>query len=218
MRRVAVVTAVGLVLAAGSAWAQSNPFVKLAMHLIASDEYLYCDDFTFTGPQDFDTDLTLSELAASNYCGYVVFVAYDLSECVSGVEYFVRGWPMGRGAPVFLGPEYCGGEDFICLGEPFEALGGHGGIVGLAACLWDPAAALHPFASIFFDLSAYPTWMPIELYYGPSSYSYPTSPHNYVLGWWDEDATVEEHGCTIGGCDPSRVERETWSGIKRTFR
>jgi hypothetical protein len=95
----------------------------------------------------------------------------------------------------------------LVLGQPFEALGGHGGIVALHGCLWDPDAHLHPFASIFFDLSAHSAWLPIELHYDASSFSYPQIPHNYVLGpapHYHEDWVVEEYGCTIGSQSPSR--------------
>ena len=126
MRWSLVWTAMAVVLAAGAAGAGPNPDVNLAMHLIACDGYLTCDDFQLSGQEAFNADLTMADLAAGGYAGYVVFVAYDLGSCISCIEYFVQGWPMGRGAPVFSGPDYCAPDYAMTMGEPFEALGGGG--------------------------------------------------------------------------------------------
>jgi hypothetical protein len=178
------------------------------MHLIASNEYLDCEDFSLSSPEEINNDLTMEDLALSGYCGYVVFVAYDLGACITGVEYFVTGWPMSRGGPTFSGPQYCGTGNEVSLGVPFEALGGVGGIVGLGSCFWDPAARLHTFASVFFDVSGHSGWLPVQLHYSPSSYTYTTWPHNYVIGPEPgllDDIVVEEHGCIIGSNGPAEL-------------
>ena len=74
---IATATAI-LLLAATSASAGPNPEVKLAMHLVASNAYLYCEDLAPPSVADINADLTVEELAASDYCGYVVFLAYDI--------------------------------------------------------------------------------------------------------------------------------------------
>ncbi len=189
-----------LVVFASAAGAGLNPDAKLAMHLIASGEYLDCEDFELASIDDINPDLSMEELAAASYCGYVVFVVYDLGVAMTGCEYFVTGWPMGRGAPLFAGPDYCG-RIALCLGEPFEAFGGEGGIVALGGPFVYPETMSFPFGAISFDLSAHTSYLPITLDFSPSRFQYPSSPHNYVLGPWpnySEDPFVEEHGCVIG--------------------
>lgn len=197
-----VVLACAVFLTGGSlALAGENPDAKLAMHLVASDEYLYCDDLAPATVFDITDELTIAELAASGYCGYVLFLAYDLGSCIHCMEYFVTGWPMGRGAPFITPPTYC--ADILVLGQPFEVYGGDGGLgcfVGMT-CLGDPVTHMAPFAYSSFDVSEHTSYLPIVLNYSPSSYGYPTDPHNYVLGPYppcEEDPVVEEHGCVIG--------------------
>jgi hypothetical protein len=196
-----------LLVAATSASAGPNPEVKLAMHLVASNAYLYCEDLAPPTPEDINDDLTIEELAASDYCGYLVFLAYDIEVGISAVEYFVTGWPMGRGAPLFSGPTYCPWA--LCMGNPFEASGGEGAICAFGECLGCPPPGMHSFAYILFDLSAHTDYLPIDVRYDPSSYSYPGWPHNYVLACPDhdfaEDLFLKEYDCTIGIGLPERT-------------
>ncbi len=201
--------------------AQSSvPGAKFAMHLVASDAYLGCEELTPADTSAINHSMTLEDLVASNYCGYVVFVAYDLWMCITGVEYCVAGWPTGRSAPRFSGPTYCP-SGTLCLGQPFEALGGVGGICCFGSCQWNPGGFLHAFSYIFFDLSEHTDYLPIPIRYTPSRYSNAADPQNYVL-WGTIDFevgnVVEEQGGTIGGDTPVRTSPTTWGGIKAMFR
>ncbi len=189
--------------APAGARADSNPDAKLAMHLVASDEYLYCDDLIASACSGIDPDLSMAELAASGYQAYAVFLAYDLETCITGVEYLVTGWPTGPDAPAFEFPEYCPPmEKTLCMGEPFEALGGAGGICAFGECVWEAPFGMAPYAYIWFDLSSHTPLLPITLDYAPSTYTYSDDPHNYVLGPgpdFPEQAVMTWHGCSIGG-------------------
>ena len=178
-----------------------NPNAKLAMHLVASDDYLCCDDLAPASSADINVALSIADLAVTDYCGYILFLAYDIDLCIHCVEYYVTGWPMGRGAPALALPTYC--EEALILGDPYEANGGEGSLACFVGttCLGDPISHLAPFAYAFFDLSSYTGYFPIALDYSPSHYSYPYDPHNYVLGPGPdhvEDPVVEEKGCVIG--------------------
>jgi len=210
MKYTVILVAAGLaLLAAGDpVSAGPNPNVKFAMHLVASDAYLTCDDLTPPTWMDINGSLTIEELAVSNYCGYITFIAYDLGSCFHCVEYFVTGWPMSRGSPTLAEPAYC--LETLVLGNPIEAHGGWGGLACLVGhtCLGDPVTHLAPFASAYFDLSAHTDYLPIEVQYSPSPHAFPGDPRSFVLGPepdFIEDPTVQEKGCVIGTGDEEQI-------------
>ncbi|MCK4548011.1 MAG: hypothetical protein KAW17_11290 [Candidatus Eisenbacteria sp.] len=82
--------------------------MKLCMHIVPSDAYLYGPDFAdlLINTNDVDQDITLAEIAS--YDGvYVVLCAYDFSAVgsadvghgISGLEFVIDGWPTARGSP-----------------------------------------------------------------------------------------------------------------------
>jgi hypothetical protein len=203
------VAAAILLLAATSASAGPSPNAKLAMHLVATDAYLSCDYLAPASMDYVDDDLTIEELAVVGYRGYALFIAYDLGACIHGVEFFVTGWPMGRGAPPLGGVAFC--VDYLMLGEPLEAHGGTGGLAAWVGhvCIWDPITHMAPFGSVLFDVSAHTSYLPISLEYSPSSYSNPDDPYNWVMGptpTYDEDPVVAEYGCLIGTGGAESIE------------
>ncbi|MCK4547870.1 MAG: hypothetical protein KAW17_10570 [Candidatus Eisenbacteria sp.] len=201
---------------------------SLAMHLVASYEYLDCPDLCPLGTSclDVDCDLTPAELEVSGGYGYVVFLAYNVDE-ITQLEFYVVGWPLGPGTPDFAGPFYCAGEDAFVLGEAFEKRGGAGGAVSWPWCE-EPCSKLHCFAYIAFGPEIF-DWLPINLEYAPSSFSYPADPHNFVQDCttFEEGLVYHEHGAVIGGeCDPipncepgpTPSSDTTWGTIKSLYR
>ena len=73
------------------------------MHLVASNQYLYCPGLTPASCDSINVDLSVAELMAAGGYGYIVLVAYDM-ESLSGLEFAIAGWPTGRGAPTLTGP------------------------------------------------------------------------------------------------------------------
>jgi hypothetical protein len=212
---------------ASLAHAECTPDASLAIHLVASNEYLECSDLCPSEMSclDVDCDLSLAELEASGGYGYVAFAAYNVTD-VSCIEFFVRGWPIGPGTPDFVGPVYCAGENPLVLGEPFEKRGGEGGVVGFGECE-RPCTHMFCICMIAFGPDVY-DWLPITVQYGPSSYSYPTDPHNwYVDCVWPECEIYYEHYAVIGSeCEPipnclpgpTRTDQATWGTIKSLYR
>ena len=83
MRTLAI--AFGLLLIAAPAFAGPNPDAALAMHTVASFEYLYCPELTQPGSPFFpidclgiDPSAEPAELDASYGYVYVVFLAYNV--------------------------------------------------------------------------------------------------------------------------------------------
>jgi hypothetical protein len=205
-----------------------NELGSLAIHLVASNAYLQCQDLWSPNLdcQDINPDLSVADLVASGGYGHAAFVAYNV-DGVSGMEFYVTGWPVGIGTPDFQGPFYCAGEDVIVLGEPFEKRGGEGGIV-MFPCE-QPCSGAFCFCMISFGPEIYDS-LPITISYASSQYSYPPpQSHNWFLDCpgWVEDVVLYEHDAVIGGeCDPipnclpgpSPTGSDTWGTIKNLYR
>ncbi|MCK4547723.1 MAG: hypothetical protein KAW17_09815, partial [Candidatus Eisenbacteria sp.] len=210
MRRAISVLAAVLFLASvpALAWAGPNPDVKLAMHVVATYDFLYCDDFAaaLTTPGDMDPDVSQAELDAASGYAYVVFCAYDF-DSVSGVEFQLSGWPTGRGTPPQPTMIWCPGSSLV-LGDPWSG----GAITAYGEC-WDAEldGAVDPFAWFVWGSASadYSAYLPMELSYIPSAYSYPANPHNYTLGCapdFVEDSVVREYPGVIGGAVTAELE------------
>ncbi|MCK4546482.1 MAG: S8 family serine peptidase [Candidatus Eisenbacteria sp.] len=164
------------------------------MHVVASDEYLYCPDLTPVACDSINVDVSIAEILAANGYGYVAFVAYDV-QGITGAEFAVTGWPTGRGAPALSGPYWCP-DDALTLGNHLDGGGitsfpceqaSENGIVLIGYCSFGPLDEED---------------LPITLEYEASSFSYPQDPHNYVLDCtveYREDPAIAFSGCTIGG-------------------
>jgi len=210
-----------------SAWAQ-NPNGSLAIHLVASDEYLDCSNLCPQGMtcEDVDCDLSLMELEASGGHAHAAFVAYNI-ENVAALEFFVVGWPTAPGAPAFSGPQYCP-TGVQWLGEPFEARGGHGGFLSFPFCQ-EPCSAIFCFCSIAVGPDTY-GWLPITIDFAPSSFSSSADAHSYFIDCstsWVVSTVFYEHPAVIGGtCDPipncepgpTGNDGNTWGGVKELYR
>ena len=96
-----------------------NEHGSLAIHLVASYEYLQCDDLCPPGMtcEEVNCDLSLVEIEASGGYGYAAFVAYNIEQVVA-LEFYVVGWPTGPGTPDFTGPTYCPDGGGWVVGEP----------------------------------------------------------------------------------------------------
>jgi hypothetical protein len=203
----------------------SDDPASLAIHLVASYEYLECEDLCPPGMtcEDVNCDLSAAELEASGGYGYAAFVAYNLFE-VEGVEFYVVGWPMGPRTPDFDGPYYCPADARV-YGEPFQKRGGVGGYVSIG-CQY-PCTGLVCLGFLFFGPSTH-NWLPIVLEYAPSTYGYPSG-----LTYYDRCVIMQdipifyEHPAVIGGtCEPipncqsgpSATKNETWGGVKALYR
>jgi hypothetical protein len=205
-----------------------NPDGSLAIHLVASNDYLECPDLCPLGMSclDVDCDLTLAELEVTGGYGYAAFLAYNVTN-VSAIEFYVVGWPLGPGSPDFSGPYYCASEDALVLGEPFEKMGGAGGLVEFPC--EEPCTGMFCFCMISFGPDVY-GWLPITLAYAPSTFSFPHDPGNYFWNCrpnWEIDPSYYEHYGVIGGeCEPipdcipspSDTESGTWGMIKNLCR
>lgn len=230
MRTLAIVF--GLMLIAAPAFAGPNPQAALAMHTVASYEYLYCPELM--GLQylpglcdDIDNSATVEDLDASGGYVYVVFMAYNVG-CLSGVEYCIAGWPVSRGAPPAPVLMYCP-EGSLVLGNPL-ATGGIQGF-GESVCPLLDCGQIG-FAYFVWGAYAYPTYLPVILSYTGSAYSYPDDPRTFVLGpgpLYEEDLTVSTHGCTIWGVHAetvpyfdctggTAVDPTSWSNVKAMYR
>jgi hypothetical protein len=237
MRALAI--AFGLMLVAAPVFAEPNQDTELAMHTVASYEYLYCPELSNFDPAHpeyhpldcagIDNSATMEELALSYNYVYVVFMAYNFF-CISGVEYCIDGWPTSRPVPPKPPLNYCP-EGSLVLGDPWNG----GGIQAFGECVCSEYCAdVMTFAYFFWNAGPYLDALPVTLFYCPSAYSYPTEPHNYVLACADynfvEDNVASEHGCTIGGthwetvpyedCDPevTATEPTTWGNIKAMYK
>jgi len=216
-----------VVLSAAPAYGQ-NEHGSLAIHLVASSEYLQCEDLYPPGMtcDDIDCDLSMAELEASGGYGYAAFVAYGTDE-VSALEFYVVGWPTQSGSPDFLGPQYCP-SGTLWIGEPFEARGGRGGLLTFLSCR-EPCSGLFCFCTIAFGPQIY-DWLPITIEYAPSSYSNGADPQNYFIDCtvsWGVTWPENEHPAVIGGtCDPipncepgpTGTEGSTWGAVKNLYR
>jgi len=205
-----------------------NEHGSLAIHLVASYEYLQCEDLCPPGMtcEEVNCDLTLVELEASGGYGYAAFVAYNIEQ-VDALEFYVVGWPVGSGTPEFSEPLYCP-EGAVALGEPFEKRGGSGGVVALSSCQ-EPCSGMFCICMISFGPEIL-SWLPITLEFAPSSYSFPSTPHNYFCDCtvnWGDTQPENEHPAVIGGtcdpipnCEPGPTENDgsTWGGVKELYR
>jgi hypothetical protein len=229
MRTLAIVF--GLMLIAAPVFAGPNPQAALAMHTVASFEYLYCPELM--GPMlpldcnGIDNSATVADLEGSAGYVYVVFMAYNV-ECISGVEYCITGWPVTRGAPPLPTLLYCP-EASLLLGNPL--VGGGIQAFGESVC---SAVGCGPvgFAYTFINTAGVSSYLPMTLSYCQSAYAYPSEPHNYVLGpgpEFIEDVMVSEHGCTLGGVNAetvpyfdcnggTAVDATSWSNVKAMYR
>jgi len=206
-----------------------NEHGSLAIHLVASYEYLQCDDLCPPDMtcEDINCDLSLVELEASGGYGYAAFVAYNIEQVVA-LEFYVVGWPTGPGTPDFTGPTYCPDGGGWVVGEPFEKRGGSGGQIGfpLPSPCQEPCSGLFCFCRIAFGPDVL-DWLPITIAYSPSQFSFD---YSYFI-----DCTISEgitpvfyeHPAVIGGtcdpipnCEPGPTENDgsTWSAVKALYR
>ncbi len=188
-------------------WAGANPNVKLAMHVVASDDFLYCTELTPATTRDIDPSVTYAEIEGLAFgYSYVMFCAYDFT-AMSGVEFAVSGFPTGRGAPPAPGMTYCP-DGALVLGDPFAG----GGIVswGLGSC-WESAneGPVLPIGWFTTGWDPYLGLLPVTLEYVASTYSDAGNPLNYAQDCsvdFLQDATVREYGGVIGGDVVPQVE------------
>jgi hypothetical protein len=229
------VTALAMIVIAVPALAGPNADVSLAMHTVASYEYLYCEDLASPRshfPLDcglIDNSATPPELDASYGYVYVCFVAYNVAG-ITGVEYCIAGWPSGRGAPPTPLLNYCPATSLL-LGDPWAG----GGIQAFGELVLPhvDAGGSVVYAWFVWGAYSYTGFLPVTLEYCASEYSYPASPHNYVLGPapnFIEDTVNLEFGCTIWGvcpvavpyedCDPETTPTDptTWSKVKEMYK
>ncbi|MCK4548222.1 MAG: hypothetical protein KAW17_12365 [Candidatus Eisenbacteria sp.] len=193
MKTTALAACLTLIAAAPSI-AGENPNAKLAMHVVASDQYLYCQELTPAVCESINVDVSIQEILAASGYGYIAFVAYDV-EGLTGAEFAVSGWPSGRGAPQLSGPYWCP-EGTLAMGEHLAS----GGIASF------PCAAASANGLVLIGYCSFGPLdeedLPVTLEYVASDFSYPDDPHNYVLDCtidYQEDAVVAATGCTIGG-------------------
>ena len=154
--------------------AGENPNAKLALHVVASYDFLDCVELAPAGCESINVDVSLEELAdADGYC-YVVLVAYDV-DSITGVEFALEGAPSGRGAPALT---WC--EDAISLGDHEDG----GGITAFEACVEsDSTSGIATLAYWSFGpLDS--TDLPINLSIIPSTYS-------------DEDSVLYVMDCSV---------------------
>jgi len=172
-----------------------NLDAKLAMHVVASDQYLTWEDLIPAACESINVDLSVAELFAEGGYGYVVLLAYDV-EGISAVEFALSGWPTGRGAPQLSGLSWYA-ADALTFGDHLAA----GGATGLGECSEPNTADLVPLAYLTFGpLDS--TDVPIDFNFLPSTY---TAPDDSLLAVADctegflTDEVVAHSGCTIGG-------------------
>lgn len=218
--------ALGALLVSSPGWCQLNGQASLAMHLVASDEYLVCSDLCPSEMSclDIDCDLTAEELLVSGGYGYAVFLAYNVEEVLL-VEFLVVGWPLGSGSPDFTGPFYCPVGEAVVAGEPFEKRGGSGGKV-LFGCQ-TPCSAMYCFSYLAFGPSIWDS-LPITLAYAPSTFTY-----SFGMNFFDPCVEMidvpfqHEHYAVIGGeCDPipncepgpTASQEASWGEVKSLYR
>jgi len=151
-------------------------------------------------------------------------LAYNVS-AVTGVEFAVTGWPTTRPVPAKPTFHYCPATALV-LGDPWT-----GAISGFGELVEAPfGCGVVPFAWFFWNTALYTGAVTLD--YAASVYSYPTDPHNYVLGAapdYVEDVVVSQHGCMIKGtyaetvpyadCNGvTAVEPTTWSNVKAMYK
>ncbi|GEM_PF-243366 len=186
--------ALAAVIGAHPAIAGENPSAKLAMHVVASSEYLDCGDLIPAACDSINVDASIAEILAAGGYGYVAFVAYDV-EGVTGAEFAVTGWPTGRSAPSLSGPHWCP-DDALTMGDHL----GTGGITSFS-CEQASGEGLVLIGYCSFGPLDEED-LPITLEYAASDFSYPNDPHNCVLDCtidYQEDSLVAVTGCMIGG-------------------
>ena len=205
-----------------------NEHGSLAIHLVASYEYLQCDDLCPPDMtcEDINCDLSLVELEASGGYGYAAFVAYNIEQ-VDNLEFYVVGWPLDSGAPDFSEPQYCP-TGVLRLGEPFEARGGSGAFLSFPYCQ-EPCNGLFCFCTIAFGPDIL-DWLPIAVAYEPSRLTFPSDPFNFFIDCtvnWEITCVLHEHSAVIGGaCDsipncepgPTGNDGSTWGAVKELYR
>jgi hypothetical protein len=208
--------------------AGQNPDVSLAIHLVATYEYLDCPELCpeSMSCEDIDCDLSLAELEASGGYALAVLLIYNALR-ITALEYFVTGWP--EDAPDFSGPHYCIGDSVATFQEPFEHRGGEGGFVSFLVGCIEPCNSILCFGIIELTPETSP-WLPITLQVSPSSWSYPADPHNTIQHCgpeMDEDPVVWNHHAVIGGeCSsipnclpgPSAGRETSWGSLKSLYR
>lgn len=237
MKRV-VAIAFGLMLVASVSFAGENPTGELAMHVVASGEFLYCPELTTPGGMYFpldcvgiDNDATPAELAAAYGYAYVVLCCYNVVG-ITGVEYAITGFPTARDGSPAVSLNLCPLDTSLILGDPLVG----GGIQTFGVCVEPselaPCGGMIGFAWI--ALLATQTVLPDQVWsYIPSAYSLDPGGYNYFLDCTVDyviDPTVSEHGCTINGihwemvpyddCHPdaTATEKSTWSNVKAMYR
>jgi len=224
MRVIALAIAAAAVCSSPSC-ANINEDASLAMHVVATGEYLDCQDLCPAQMMclDVDCDLSVADLEAAGGYGYVAFLAYNVDE-VEMLEFFIAGWPIGPGTPDFTGPTYCAGEDVFVFGEPFEKRGGEGGAV-VFPCE-RPCTRMFCVCTIRFGPTVL-DWVPISLEYPPSTFTAPDMNKIQDCTGWVVFGVSYEHGAVIGGeCEPipnctpgpSGADSQSWGRVKALYR
>jgi hypothetical protein len=234
MRTLAIVF--GLLLVSSPVFAEgANPTGELAMHVVASGEYLYCPELTTPGSAYFpvdclgiNNDVSAAELQASFGYAYLVFCCYNV-EGITGVEFAVTGVPTTRsGGPLVL--SLCPATALI-QGNPHYSTGG---ILAFGECLEPvvPCGGMLGFAYVALGPSSQTSTMGLVSYV-PSPFSNAADPHNSFFDCsleFLEDRVFSEHGCTFNGVHPEAVPYadchpditptvpSTWSNVKAMYR
>jgi len=226
-----IAIAFGLLLVASPALAQ-NESIELAMHVVVTDYYLYCETMQDWCPYDctmIDNDGLESEIAPGGW-GYmdVVFLAYNF-DGISAVEFAVTGWPLTRGVPAPPAMSYCPVTATV-FGDPWDGVGAASGF-GMDIYPEIPCGGVYCFAFGVFNFYNLTAYLPMTLSYLPSTYTAPECCK--VAGPAPDYITVcvhSTHGCTIGGphwelvpyddCNPgtTAVDETTWGGVKSMYR
>jgi len=201
--RLASAISFALLVIAGPVLAGQNSAGKLAMHLVASEEVLTCEDLLPLSCEAIDSDLSAAELQAANGYGYLAFIAYDVTS-VKGVEFAVDGFPSGRGGPVVQGPHWCA-PGALSMGHILDG----GGIVSGGCIEPDPVSGLAVLAYLSFH---YTGEDPLYIDYAPSTFSHRLDPQSFFLDCstdYVEDMVTYETGGVIGGqaYDLARMSR-----------
>jgi hypothetical protein len=195
-----------------------NPNVRLAMHCVATNQYLYELRDCPQSCDEIDCDLTREELSLTGGYGMIFLVAYNVNGLAS-IEYALD-YPDGV-STTFEPTEYWCGESALSLGNREE----DGRIVswGLDLCL-EPESSNGGVAFAFIRVR-YRDTQPVVFKWAPSEFSYGFDPHNYTMDCtsnYREDPVVAHHGAVIGGkcSDPCMggLQESSWGEVKQKYR
>ncbi|MCK4547506.1 MAG: hypothetical protein KAW17_08715 [Candidatus Eisenbacteria sp.] len=219
-----VIAAAVLVLISQPAAAGGNSDVRLAMHCVATNQYLYDLDECPQSCDEIDCDLTRQELAVSGGWGKIFLVAYNV-DGIAGIEFALEFAP--GTASMLDGPHYLTPTHAPVLGNVTT----DGGIAawGNNPCM-EPETSGGGVAFAYLDVQ-FTGSQAVVLQWADSQFSYRFDPHNYTLDCtssFREDPIIAHHGAVIGGdcrsilgdpCTSGPISEEaTWGEVKQKYR